>query len=178
MARLRIGVFREFPYLYEGDAEYEEKYLQTYISAPDAAVVIAEAEGKVVGASTCLQLAAETPNVQKPFLDAGLDVGQFLYFGESVLDKAYRGLGIGVAFFAHREAQAQMTGRSKTCFCAVQRPARHRLRPADYVPLDAFWRKRGYTKREDLVCRMRWREVDEAAESEKELMFWTKELFA
>ena len=28
VARLRIEVFRDFPYLYDGTVEYEEKYLQ------------------------------------------------------------------------------------------------------------------------------------------------------
>ena len=32
LASLRIEVFRDFPYLYDGDFEYEKKYLQTYIA--------------------------------------------------------------------------------------------------------------------------------------------------
>ena len=34
LARLRIEVFREFPYLYDGAEDYERKYLQTYINSP------------------------------------------------------------------------------------------------------------------------------------------------
>ena len=30
IARLRIEVFRDFPYLYDGTMEYERNYLQTY----------------------------------------------------------------------------------------------------------------------------------------------------
>ena len=93
---------------------------------------------RIVGAATCLPLAAETPNVQKPFIEAGMDLSRLFYFGESVLDPAYRGRGIGVAFFKAREAQA--AGYQTTCFCAVQRPADHPLRPKTYVPLDEFWR--------------------------------------
>ena len=32
LARLRIEIFRDFPYLYEGDLDYEAQYLQTYSS--------------------------------------------------------------------------------------------------------------------------------------------------
>ncbi|HRQ91226.1 MAG TPA: GNAT family N-acetyltransferase, partial [Bacteroidia bacterium] len=28
---LRIAVFREYPYLYDGDLDYEERYLETYV---------------------------------------------------------------------------------------------------------------------------------------------------
>jgi GNAT superfamily N-acetyltransferase len=169
-------VFRAFPYLYDGDIAYEQDYLRVYVNAPGAAVIVARDEDAIVGVSTCLPLAAETPNVQQPFRDAGMNVADILYFGESVLAPEYRGHGIGVAFFQAREAQARVLGCPITAFCAVQRPADHKLRPTGYAPLDDFWRKRGYTKREDLVCRMKWRDIGETEETEKTLMFWTKTL--
>lgn len=130
--------------------------------------------GRIVGASTCLPLAAETDAVKKPFLDAGIDISRVFYFGESVLEKAYRGQGIGVAFFQAREAQA--AGYATTAFCAVIRPPDHKLRPKDYVPLDEFWRRRGYRPRPELVCSMSWRDIGESAETPKRLQFWTKDL--
>ncbi len=33
LAQLRIEVFREFPYLYDGDLDYEETYLDTYLQS-------------------------------------------------------------------------------------------------------------------------------------------------
>ncbi len=174
LARLRIEVFRAFPYLYEGNAAYEHDYLRTYVKVPGAAIVLAKAGERIVGASTCLPLSAETPNVQRPFREAGMDVSRIFYFGESVLLPEYRGRGAGVAFFKAREAQAQ--GYATTCFCAVQRPKEHPLRPKDYVPLDEFWHHRGYRRRDDLFCFMSWRDIGEAAETEKKLIFWTKTL--
>ncbi|HZP92062.1 MAG TPA: hypothetical protein VFB20_04175, partial [Burkholderiales bacterium] len=41
LARLRIEVFREFPYLYDGSLDYERKYLKTYIGVPDSVIVLA-----------------------------------------------------------------------------------------------------------------------------------------
>ena len=41
VARLRIKVFREFPYLYDGDLEYEKNYLRPYTECPDTVFVIA-----------------------------------------------------------------------------------------------------------------------------------------
>ncbi len=174
LARLRIEIFRAFPYLYEGDEAYERDYLRSYVNVPGAAIVLAKDGSRIVGAATCLPLAAETGNVQKPFIEAGMDLSRLFYFGESVLDPAYRGRGIGVAFFKAREAQA--AGYQTTCFCAVQRPADHPLRPKTYVPLDEFWRHRGYQRRDDLFCFMSWRDIGEAAQTQKKLIFWTKHL--
>ena len=39
VARLRIAVFRDWPYLYDGDAAYEREYLQVYSDSPGAIIV-------------------------------------------------------------------------------------------------------------------------------------------
>ena len=177
IAALRIGVFRAWPYLYDGDAAYEANYLQIYLRSPSAAVIVASRDGRIVGASTCLKLTEETPEIQAPFLRAGLDPAAFFYFGESVLLPECRGQGVGVAFFAEREAHARaVSDCAASCFCGVVRPDGHPARPAGFVPLDAFWRHRGYTRRADLACRMSWRDLGDTAETEKELVFWTKDL--
>jgi hypothetical protein len=79
-----------------------------------------------------------------------------------------------VAFFARRETRARALGFKLAAFCAVERPADHPRRPKDYVPLDAFWTKRGYTRRPDLRTTFTWRDLDETEESPKPMVFWTK----
>lgn len=167
-------MFREFPYLYDGDFAYEEKYLRIYAETPGAVLIIARDENRIVGASSSLPLAAEMNTVQKPFLEAGLDISKIFYFGESVLEAPYRGRGIGVAFFQAREVQA--AGYEMTAFCAVERPDDHPLRPKNYVDLHEFWHHRGYRQRPELVCTMLWRDVGEAEETVKRLKIWTKDL--
>lgn len=177
LARLRIAVFRDWPYLYDGHLAYEETYLTIYADSPRAAIVLALDGAEVVGASTCLPLADETENVQAPFRAAGIDIGRVFYFGELILLKAYRGSGAGVRFFAEREAHTRATS---TCdfaaFCGVQRPADHSAKPADAVPLDNFWRKRGFTPYPQLSCTMHWKEVGAAEETPHQLAFWLKSL--
>ncbi len=174
LARLRVEVFRDFPYLYDGNTAHEQTYLQVYANTPGAAVIVARDGAKIVGASTCLPLSAEMGSVQKPFLDAGIDISKIFYFGESVLESPYRGRGIGVSFFQAREAQA--AGYEMTAFCAVQRPDDHPLRPKNYVDLHEFWRHRGYRPRPELICTMAWRDVGEPESTTKTLQFWTKDL--
>lgn len=175
LAALRIEVFRDFPYLYDGSTTYEENYLRTYVESPDSVVVIAFDRDAVIGASTGLPLAHETANITAPFRAKGCDIGAIFYFGESVLKHAYRGQGLGVAFFEHREAWARRLGRFRhTCFCAVVRPPDHPRRPQGYVPLDSFWRKRGYAPVDGLECTIAWRDRDERAESPKRMQFWMR----
>lgn len=177
LARLRIQVFRDFPYLYDGDYDYEERYLQTYIECPESVIVLALDNGTVVGASTGIPLRYETDDVKAPFLKAGIDVDTVFYCGESVMLSSYRGQGAGVAFFDHREAHArELGGFEYSCFCGVQRPENHPRRPADYVPLDNFWRKRGYEKHPELHTEFSWKELDETEESPKPMTFWMKTL--
>jgi len=177
LANLRIQVFRDFPYLYDGDLDYEAQYLKTYIESPESVIVLAFDGDKVVGASTGIPLKYETDEVKAPFLAAGLEVETIFYCGESVLISDYRGKGAGVAFFDHREAHArELGGYIYSCFCGVQRPDDHPRRPAGYKPLDNFWRKRGYEKHPELTTTFSWKDLDETEASSKPMTFWMKTL--
>lgn len=175
VARLRIEVFRDFPYLYDGTMEYERKYLQTYVRCPQAVVVIAFAGDEVVGASTAIPLESEEANFQRPFIEHGYAPADVFYCAESVLRKDYRGHGLGVRFFEEREAHArELKDFAWLAFCAVVRPAEHPLRPAGYEPLDRFWQKRGYRKHPELSAQYTWKDIDQPHETSKPLEFWLK----
>lgn len=177
LAKLRMQVFREFPYLYDGDKAYEKRYLQTYIEAPDSIIVLALDGEEIVGASTGLPLEHETAEVKQPFIDAGYSLPEVFYCGESVLLPQYRGQGAGVAFFDFRETHArQLPGIRFSTFCAVQRPLTHPSRPADYQLLDTFWQKRGYRYQANMTTCFSWKELGETQESDKPMAFWIKEL--
>lgn len=176
LARLRIAVFRDFPYLYEGTREYEEKYLQLFLKGKDGIIVVAKDGEEIVGCSTGSALITHHGPLQEPFRDAGHDLDAIFYCGESVLLPGYRGHGIGHAFFDHREAQARAHGYRVSAFCGVIRPAGHPQRPENYQPLDAFWHKRGYRKADNLVAHFSWKDVGEKEQSEKPMQFWLKDL--
>jgi GNAT superfamily N-acetyltransferase len=172
---LRICVFREFPYLYVGTPAYEREYLSVYQRCDRSRIVLVTAgNGELVGATTCMPLADEGPEFQKPFLDAGLGVEDCLYFGESIVLPEWRGQGLGKEFFARREDHARRLGLTTTAFCAVDRSENHPLRPQGYRPLDGFWSSQGYTKRPTLTTEFSWKEIGEESESPKTLTFWTK----
>ena len=177
LAELRIAVFRDFPYLYEGSVDYEKTYLQTYVRSGRSLLFAVYDGAKMVGATTCLPLRDEMPELQAPFLQQGYDVDSLFYFGESLLLPAYRGLGLGHRFFDEREAHARQFGTYRmTCFCAVERSETHPDRPADYRPNDAFWLKRGYRKEPSLQTTLDWPDIGESESTPKQMTFWLREL--
>lgn len=176
LARLRIAVFRDWPYLYDGDPDYERRYLRAYADSPGALVVGAAAGDALVGAATAAPLEDHATELGGVFAERGHDLSEFLYCGESVLLPAWRGRGVGHAFFDRREAHGRAMGRRFSCFCAVVRPDDHPARPAGYRALDAFWRGRGYAPVEGMVARFAWKDVGDAAETEKPMQFWMRAL--
>ncbi len=176
LARLRITVFAAWPYLYAGSEDYEHEYLAEFTASPDAVLVAAYDDERVVGAATASPLIAQDDYIREPFGSAGIDPAGVFYFGESVLLPDYRGQGIGHAFFDHREAAARAWGARHASFCAVARPADHPARPADYVPLDAFWGKRGYAPVPGLVGSFAWQDHGEAEETAKPMQYWMRDL--
>jgi GNAT superfamily N-acetyltransferase len=177
LAKLRISVFKAWPYLYEGTMDYERGYLQTYANSPRSLLFAAFDGSEMVGATTCIPLLDETAEVQEPFLKAGMDIATIFYFGESILLSQYRGHGLGHRFFDEREAHARSYGTFQfTCFCGVIRPSDHPARPANYRPLDAFWKKRGYLPKPELQSQFEWLDIGEAEPSAKPMMYWMREL--
>jgi GNAT superfamily N-acetyltransferase len=174
LARLRISVFRDWPYLYDGTFGYEQGYLAKFAASDGAVIVAAFDAGEIVGAATGSPMMDHADEFAKPFKASGYDIERVFYFGESVLLKGYRGKGIGHAFFDHRESHARRLGYRQTAFCGVVRPADHPLKPKDYVPLDDFWTKRGYKPIDGLVGFFEWKDLDQAEPTKKPMQFWMK----
>jgi GNAT superfamily N-acetyltransferase len=177
IARLRIAVFREYPYLYDGDEAYEHAYLRALAQSPASVCAVVLDHGQVVGASTGLPLAEADPLFAAPFVAGGYDIARIFYLAESVLLPDYRGRGWGRRFFVEREAHARALNTFDTAaFCAVERPATHPQRPANYQPLDAFWQRCGYQRSPELHTSYHWKDLGEADETSKTMVFWVKAL--
>ena len=176
VAKLRIAVFRDWPYLYDGDVGYEREYLAAYAQSPNSVVVLARAGDKVVGASTGIPLAEDSAEFQAPFLERGIEVAKVFYCGESVLLPQYRGRGIGHAFFDAREAHARALGGFEwAAFAAVDRDDGDPRKPQGHRGNEAFWSRRGYVRQPGMTMRLHWNEVG-VGEIDLPLTFWLRSL--
>lgn len=136
IAALRINVFKDFPYIYDGSIEYEVKYLGRYLESPSAQFLGAFHHEELAGVATSLPLSEEDDFVKKTFQKNGSNFEDIFYFGESVLLPAYRGQGVGHRFFDLRETATRAYGSKMTAFCAIQREPHHPRKPQNYRPLD------------------------------------------
>jgi len=175
LSRLRLAVFAEWPYLHAGNAAEDASDFEAFAADPDAAAVVAFEDDTPVGMATCQPLVNDPGPMAAAFRARGLDPARFCYFAESVLLPPWRGCGAGLGFFAGREAHARALGLSAAAFGAVVRNPNDPRRPPGHVPLDGFWRNRGYAHRPDISCVMSWQELDDDRETPHVLSFWLKD---
>lgn len=175
LAQLRIKVFYEWPYLYEGNLEYEKKYLSTYRDNLNFFIAVAMYEDQVVGAATAMSLASADEAFRMPMQRAGYPLADWVYFGESVLESEFRGHGVGHRFFDARESWAKSINAKGCCFCAVIRPKSHPLRPAYSRDLKPFWMSRGYSTVNDINVQYDWLDRGEKSEDAKDMQVWIKQ---
>lgn len=175
LARLRMAVFRDWPYLYEGESAYERAYLRAY-QEPGAVVIAAYDGDRMIGAATGAPMERHAAEFAAAFADRPERLEDIFYCAESVLLPEWRGRGLGHAFFDGREHHARKLGRRWSAFCSVIRPDDHPARPAAYRTLDDFWRGRGYAPLPGAVAHFGWRDRGDSAETEKPMQFWVKQL--
>jgi GNAT superfamily N-acetyltransferase len=177
LARLRIEVFREWPYLYEGTLDYEANYIERFARLRGGVIVVASDAGEPVGAATAAPMQGQNADVAAPFVERSYDLSKLFYFGESVLKRSYRGRGIGHKFFDEREAVARATpGVVEATFSGVVRSPGDPRRDPNYRPLDTFWTKRGYAPVEGLVGYYSWTDIGDKEQTRKPMQFWMRKL--
>ncbi|MFN7115345.1 MAG: GNAT family N-acetyltransferase [Saprospiraceae bacterium] len=176
LARLRIEVFRDFPYLYDGDMDYETQYLKTLIDAPDNFIVMAFNGSEVVGAATGLPLAHETFNISQPIEQGGYNIDTIYYLGESIIRKPYRSNGINTRFFQAAEHRAKSLGEYEfLAFCNIERSPDHPASPEHYAEPRKHWCSLGFQPT-DIICNISWKDLQESTASPKNLRFWIKSI--
>jgi ribosomal protein S18 acetylase RimI-like enzyme len=177
----RVKNFKEYPYLYEGNNDYEKAYTKSYIDSLKSAVIVAyDEDEKLAGFLTCLPLIddEEFLSTAKPvFLNAQLDPEKFYYCGEVIIEGNYRKQGIARKLFAKFEEHAKELGYDNGCFVTIEHPENHPLKPKDYEDPSIVWHHFGYEKT-DIVVTAVYPTIDGNGFSDKEnkLVFWIKKI--
>ncbi|MBS0628498.1 MAG: GNAT family N-acetyltransferase [Verrucomicrobia bacterium] len=175
LATLRISVFREYPYLYDGTLDYEEEYLLMYVQSKESIWIVVEEKGKMIGAVTGLPLIDAIEEIKNPFLKDEKSIKDIFYLGEILLLKEYRKSGIGYELYRLFEKKVQSFEHyKKITLCEVKRPGSDVRRPDDYVPLDSLWNRQGFIKQGDKVSYLSWKEIGSEEEMQQPMVFWMK----
>ena len=174
LARLRISIFREYPYLYDGNDTYEAKYLSKFSEVEDTYVVLIFDNDKVIGAFTGIPIRFEDETIVKHIPQD--KVNDTYYLSEILLDKNYRGKGIGAQLLHQLEDKIISLKKYKRFyFASVIRPEDHPEKPKEYRSLDTMWLSNGYQPT-SFTCTLSWKEISEEVETEKTLALWEKEI--
>lgn len=138
VAMLRLGIFPEYPYLYQGRREDELKYLDTYAEAPDACVILAYDGHEVIGATTGMPLIHEDAQILDAFAGTSFLLNEIYYVGELLFRPAYRNCGLGQNLLARLESHIHSLDSYRKLICAtVERPDNHPIFfPVDFMDED------------------------------------------
>ncbi len=181
IALQRITAFKEFPYLYFGNYEYEKNYLKTFGNDAHDAVAIAFCGGKPVGLLTGMALVnfeSTMPGTVAGFTEVQLDPSLFYYFGEVIVLPEFQNKGIGKQLFNALEAHAHTVGYELFSFMTVIRSDDHPQRPSNYFSPDYIWNQLGYYKT-SIVVPLDWPTILPNGLHQDmihDVVFWIKEL--
>ena len=173
LGRFRIGIFREYPYLYDGDMEYERHYLSRYCSTEHSILLLLNDGQDIAAACTGLPMKYEEPAIQAPFQGDCLDL---FYIGEIMVRRDCRSMGIGSGLVSRMIRMIDRTRYSRTCIYTVERPPNHPARPIPYRSPDSLWNSLGFVKSPILKVYYPWKELGEDKETEKPMNVWIKHL--
>jgi GNAT superfamily N-acetyltransferase len=177
IAKLRMDVFREYPYFEEPNLERETQFLRKIATNKESIGVLIFDNTTLVGASLGHPLSIEEDKILRPFNEKKMDVLPYFFFGDSALLKQYRGRGIGHHFFDARESHVAHHKKYKhICFCVPDCSEKDKDRPKDYISLHDFWRKRGYIHHPELQCVIPWKKIGSDKPAEMKMSFWIKEV--
>ncbi len=171
IARLRLTMFREYPYLYDGNLKEEKEYLEIYFKSKNSRVLLVFDGCDVVGFSNNIPLEEEMPEIAASFSEKGLTPSDYLYIGEVMLMPTYRHKGLARKFFEFHEQVARKMGRKLTLM-TVERPDDHPLKPQNYVSLEPIWTHFGFQKFSDVKVLFPWPQVDAKEPVKNTLVFW------
>ena len=176
LATLRLDIFPEYPYLYQGKREDELTYLGFYAEAPDACVILTYDGLTVIGAVTGMPLVHEDAQMLQAFDGTAFSLNEAYYVGELLFRPAYRNCGLGRTLLDRFESHIRSLGRYRTFTCAtVERPDDHPLRPRDYIPITKFLARTGFVRLPGVTTHFIWRETD-GVKRDHPMQFWSKEL--
>lgn len=177
LAALRIDIFREYPYLYDGIRDDELKYLRHYMETPHAFVIAVNDSDSMIGAATGTPLCYEPEDIIYRFAGTSYPVTETFYVGELLFYPAYRNGGLGLRLLEKIEEYVCTLGTYRYLTCAtVVRPDNHTQCPEIYVPINRFLARSGFNKLSDVTTSFAWREID-GTSRDHPMQFWVKELF-
>ena len=157
-SQMRLKNFCHFPYLYAGNLKDDLIYTRQY-SAVSKGMLIAAFNGEnIIGIRSGIPLLSHTLISKQKCqqLEAqGLDIKEYYYCGEIIVDPAFRKMGIGNQLMKKFIGEVETMKYSGLMAVTSIRPANHPLRPQKYFDTGIFLGKFGF-KKSPVVFSAQW----------------------
>jgi len=177
IAHLRIAIFKEYPYLYDGKLADEATYLKSYAASKNTLLIIAKDQGKIVGAITGIPLAETDEIFRMPFEKYHFSVHSIFYLGEILLFKEYRGKGVGYKMYKMLEDLVRKNKQyEKIAIAEVLRDENDPRKPHNYVSVHKLWERLGFIEHPELIVQIPYKEIDSEKKVPHSLIFSFKDL--
>jgi GNAT superfamily N-acetyltransferase len=155
-ANLRISIFREYPYLYQGDLLTEKQYFDMF--GDNTICVIAKDGSAIVGIIIGTPLQEVFKRLLEPLTEAPIE--KMFYLADILVLKSYRGQQIGHTLYQLFEKEVQKTGLfTNILIREIFKSPDDPKKPSDYYSLDLFWNKKGFKKMEGITQQDQWKAI-------------------
>lgn len=184
VGQMRIKLFRAFPYLYDGNLDYEISYLQGLAENRQSQLLVAEVDHQPVGIATALPLISSAEILAQAhtiFRQADINPAACYYYSEILVEPEFRGLGIASEFYQLRANHARSLGFHNICFAAIEQPDDHPQRPSDYHSPVTMWQRMGFQRHPEMQMTFQWPtlRLDGTTQNQShQMIFWLKSLTA
>jgi len=181
VARLRIEEFRNFPYLYDGNLEYEKNYLKCYADDIKSTLALAKVNNTLAGVSTGIPLISNSEivsGIDKIFLEHNLNPDSCYYYGEIIIKPEFRGIGLASLLYKAQDEVIKNWGYKQVCILTVVREIDHPMQPSDYKQKDGMWEHLGF-KRLNIIQSHHWPTIQpngSVVNIKNDLEFWIKDI--
>jgi len=181
VANLRVNIFRNYPYLYDGNIAEEMENLEKYAQHNNSALAIAYCNETPVGflcGSDLMHYSVHFENsIEDLFKSGNLHAKNYYYCADIIILPEHRGKYLAPQLFDAIENYAQQKGYTASCFI-TEHHENHPLKPHDHKSLVPLWNNLNYQK-SALITYATWQtyQLDGTIKSEQHpLIFWLKTL--
>jgi len=169
-------IYREYPYLYNGEDAGYESYLESYSQSKEAIICLAFADEKAVGIAAGIPMSQRRNRYDQTLLEHGYDPDALFYLGEFGLKPEYQGRGIEEVMYQSIEDFARKNRNLTTiCFWEIANSLDLSQRHSGYLPKEDFWKKLGFIRHPELNFVIFWTNINESQDSPHSAVYWLKE---
>lgn len=163
-------IYRQYPYLYNGDNEGYADYIKSYSNCPNSVVVLTFSNNQAIGIATGMPMEDTREYYLLPFRNHQIDISSFFYLGEFGFKPESHHSGIAFEMYQlFEETVKEQQKYSTIAFWEI-------LNPMKCEELHEAYRTAGFLYHPELNFELWWQNIGDSIESPHQCQYWLKSL--